>query len=356
MIENFSLRLTNWYNNNKRALPWRETNDSYAIWLSEVILQQTRVDQGMAYYQRFLSLWPTVVSLAAATEQEVLLQWQGLGYYSRARNLLHTARLVVEQHQGHFPDSYEELIKLKGIGPYTAAAIASIAFNKPHAVVDGNVQRVLSRLFGVTEPIDSPQGKKAVESIALQAIQGVDPATHNQAMMEFGALQCVPKSPDCHHCVFKNQCFAFSKGKVADLPLKTKKTKVVTRFFNYFIAIWHQQSHTFTAIQQRLESDIWKGLFEFPLIETSQEVEFEELIQSDDFNQIFDKQTFTLVRRSEVHKHQLTHRRIMARFYHLHFEQPPVFLDEKNVFLIVDNDFSIYPLPRLIDRYLQQNV
>lgn len=356
MIENFSLRLTNWYNNHKRALPWRQTNDPYAIWLSEVILQQTRVDQGLAYYQRFLALWPNVNSLAAASEQEVLLQWQGLGYYSRARNLLHTARLVVEKYQGRFPDSYNGLIGLKGIGPYTAAAIASIAFNKPHAVVDGNVQRVLSRLFGVTEPIDSLEGKKAVESIAIQAIQGVDPATHNQAMMEFGALQCVPKSPDCYNCVLKNQCFAFAKGWVAELPLKTKKTKVVARYFNYFIATWPQQSNTITLIRQRLNNDIWKGLFEFPLIETDQEIEFEALMQSKEFNQMFGKQVFTLVRRSEMHKHQLTHRRIMARFYHLHFEQPLVFLDEKNVFLIVDNDFSIYPLPRLIDRYLQQNV
>lgn len=207
----FSAKIINWYQQNKRDLPWRTTNDPYFIWLSEIILQQTRVDQGMSYYLKFTQTFPTISHLAKADNEKVMKLWQGLGYYSRARNLHTTSQIVHSDHKGQFPDSYESILELKGVGEYTAAAIASFAFNKPHAVVDGNVYRVLARVFGILTPIDSTQGKKEFRELAETLLNKKDPALHNQAIMEFGALQCKPVNPDCSSCPLQSMCYAFEK-------------------------------------------------------------------------------------------------------------------------------------------------
>ncbi|MEY4860751.1 MAG: hypothetical protein RL059_450 [Bacteroidota bacterium] len=227
--------LISWYLINKRDLPWRKTKNPYKIWMSEIILQQTRVQQGLPYYQKFISTYPTIQSLALANEDEVLNLWQGLGYYSRARNMLKTANVINEEYKGSFPTSYNDLLKLKGIGEYTAAAIASFSFNEPVAVVDGNVYRVLSRLFDIETPIDSVEGKKAFRFLADEVLDKVNPATFNQAIMEFGALHCTPKKPDCNNCVLNRTCLSRENGTISQRPVKKKKTAAKERFFVYKI-------------------------------------------------------------------------------------------------------------------------
>ncbi len=353
-MNDFSIQLTHWYDLHKRNLPWRITNNPYAIWLSEIILQQTRVDQGLAYYERFLAEWPDVFSLANASEQEVLRMWQGLGYYSRARNMLHTAKDIVFRYNGEFPSDYHTLLSLKGIGPYTAAAISSICFNGASPVIDGNVIRVLSRIFGVTEAVDSANGKKRIEELAFLLMDHDDPGTYNQAIMEFGALQCVPSSPDCEGCIFKDQCYANQAQAVKLLPLKEKKTKVTFRYFNYLVLSWEVGGEYKTIIRKRLREDIWKGLFEFPLVETTEETDFERLQHLPDFVKIAGMTRFQLLKQSATRKHILSHQKIFARFYHLHFDGSLDLVDENNISLISQNELQSYPLPRLIDRYLQE--
>jgi A/G-specific adenine glycosylase len=260
----FSRKLLPWYREHRRPLPWRETRDPYRIWLSEVMLQQTRVDQGLGYYLRFTERWPTVAELATAHENEVLKEWQGLGYYSRARNLLAAARQVMREHEGQFPDNHAELLGLKGVGDYTAAAIASIGFGRPDAVVDGNVYRVLARAFGIDTPIDSTAGRKRFKELATELLDPEHPGDHNQAVMELGATVCTPKSPDCPLCPLQAKCIAFATGKVASLPVKEGKAKTRDRFFNYL----HIASAKGIAMRQRQGKDIWAGLFELPLVES----------------------------------------------------------------------------------------
>src|ERR1041385_985871 len=254
----FSQILLSWYARNRRDLPWRKTRDPYKIWLSEVILQQTRVQQGLPYYLAFVKKCPDVKKLAAAPEDEVVKLWQGLGYYSRARNLHAAAKMVVKDFAGKFPGNYEDLRKLKGIGDYTAAAIASLSFDERKAVVDGNVYRVLSRIFGIEDAIDSTVGKKIFSELANELISQKFPADHNKAIMEFGALQCVPKNPDCKNCPFVLHCYAQKKKIIHLFPLKSKKTKITDRFF-YYLVIRHK-GHIY--IKQRTGKDIWKGLFD----------------------------------------------------------------------------------------------
>lgn len=275
-IEGFGDQLTNWHHRHKRSLPWRETNDPYAIWLSEIILQQTRIDQGLAYYNRFIKNYPVIEKLAAATEDEILKLWQGLGYYSRARNLHHTAKYITTELGGQFPTSYGTLLKLKGVGEYTAAAIASISFGLPYAVVDGNVFRVIARLFGIDTAINSTEGKKQFAQLAQQLLHPTHPADHNQAMMEFGAVQCTPKNPDCKSCLFQPRCFAYKHRLVDQLPVKNSKTKIRHRYFNYLIA----ENGNWVYLQKRIGSDIWKNLYEFPLIETDVETSPAEFLDS----------------------------------------------------------------------------
>ena len=260
----FTVPLLDWYETNARSLPWRNTKDPYQIWLSEVILQQTRVAQGLPFYQRFVSAFPTVGDLAAASEEAVLKLWQGLGYYSRARNMHATARLIQNECGGVFPNTYAELITLKGIGPYTAAAIASFAFKEVRAVVDGNVYRVLSRLFGISIPINSTEGKKYFQALADTLIDTKAPDSYNQAIMEFGATVCTPKRPNCAQCIFNSRCEANRTSKVATLPVKLNKATITKRYLHYLCIEDAQQN---IQLRRRPEGGIWAGLYEFPSIE-----------------------------------------------------------------------------------------
>lgn len=269
----FSNSLIHWYLNNKRDLPWRNTHNPYNIWLSEIMLQQTRVAQGLPYYLDFTTTFPTVFDLAKAPEEKVLKHWQGLGYYSRARNLHHTAQFVANELKGEFPKSYKELLQLKGVGEYTAAAIASFSFNEAVPVVDGNVFRVLSRYFDIETDISLASAKREFSELALELMPKNDPATFNQAMMEFGALQCVPKNPDCPNCIFSSSCAALQKKKVQNLPVKLKKIKISYRFFNYIV---FEDNQSNTLIQKRDLKGIWHNLYEFPLIETERELNLDE--------------------------------------------------------------------------------
>jgi A/G-specific adenine glycosylase len=262
----FAQALLDWYPRHRRDLPWRHTQDPYAIWLSEIILQQTRVQQGLPYYERFLAAYPTVQDLAAAPEQEVLRLWQGLGYYSRARNMRLTAQQVVNDYGGRFPATYAELLKLRGIGPYTAAAIASFAFGERVAVLDGNVYRVLSRIFGITTDIAQPSARKEFQHLADQLISVENPADYNQAIMEFGAIQCTPANPDCLFCPVREQCFAFQHGMVQQLPVKSKAKASRTRYFHYFVLRHGERVY----LRKRTHKDIWHSLYDFHLTETAE--------------------------------------------------------------------------------------
>ncbi|WP_405211174.1 A/G-specific adenine glycosylase [Dokdonia sp. Asnod2-E02] len=260
----FSNKLIAWYLEHKRDMPWRNTTHPYHIWLSEIILQQTRVAQGLPYYIAFTEAFPTVQDLAQATEEEVLKLWQGLGYYSRGRNLHASAKIIVEEMDGVFPNTYEEIKKLKGVGDYTASAIASICFNEPTAVVDGNVYRVLSRVYGIDTPINSTAGVKEFKALAQELIDEDRPADFNQAIMEFGAIQCKPQNPYCLHCIYNDSCVALQQNKVSVLPVKLKKTKVKHKYFHYLYIKDKQEQ---TIIKQRTGKGIWQGLYEFPVIE-----------------------------------------------------------------------------------------
>lgn len=310
---NFTNSLIKWYLQNKRDLPWRNTQNPYFIWLSEIMLQQTRVAQGMPYFFAFTTAFPTVFDLANASEEQVLKLWQGLGYYSRARNLHKTAQKVAFEMNGIFPSTYNELLKLKGIGEYTAAAIASFSYNEVVPVVDGNVFRVLSRYFDIETDIAIPSTKKEFAALAFELMPKNNPALFNQAIMEFGALQCVPKSPNCEICVLNAGCLALQKKKVNQLPLKSKKLKVRNRFFNYFIFLDEEEK---TIIQKRSDKGIWHNLYEFPLIETENEEDFEFIstqIQEQSFveNSIISISELNAI--SQIHK--LSHQHLYIKFW-----------------------------------------
>jgi A/G-specific adenine glycosylase len=310
---NFSNVLIKWYLQNKRDLPWRNTTNPYPIWLSEIMLQQTRVAQGMPYFLSFTTAFPTVFDLATANEEEVLKLWQGLGYYSRARNLHKTAQYIAYDLAGIFPDNYSDLLKLKGVGEYTAAAIASFSYNEVVPVVDGNVFRVLSRYFDIETDIAAASAKKEFAAFAFELIPKDNPATFNQAIMEFGALQCVPKSPNCGICVFNESCAALQKKKVDQLPVKSKKVKVRNRYFNYLVVADENNN---TIIQKRTDKGIWHNLYEFPLIETDKEEDFDfitEQIQTDYFK---DNTIISILEdndKSVIHK--LSHQHLHIKFW-----------------------------------------
>lgn len=366
--------IIDWYKKNKRNLPWRESHDPYRIWLSEVILQQTRVDQGLAYYHRFVAQYPDVFSLAAADEQAVMKLWQGLGYYSRARNLLTAARQIVNNHNGVFPGERTSLLQLKGVGAYTASAVASIAFNEPVAVVDGNVARVLSRLFTIEEPVNTRAGEKMIEQLAEELLDRQQPGEYNQALMEFGALQCVPANrrrsrsalapsqspptqaapsstvptPNCPACPLNIQCLAFSQNNVDRYPVKLKKVKVKQRYFTYLVI-----SHNgYTYIQQRTDNDIWKQMFEFPLIEHDAPIKPEALGREIERFTGLQQKDAEITGLSEPVRHQLTHRTINARFVHLRVLDGG-FSPPRRWRKILPEEIADHPLPRLIDRYLE---
>ena len=340
----FSKQLIDWYLHNKRNLPWRETTNPYSIWLSEIILQQTRVDQGMSYYFKFIENFPTVFDLAAASEEQVLKLWQGLGYYSRARNLHFSAKFIVDEFKGEFPSTYKDLLKLKGVGDYTASAIASICFNEPTAVVDGNVYRVLARYFGIDTSINSSAGIKIFKQLAQELIDKKNPGTHNQAMMEFGSLMCKPSNPDCNICPLNNSCFALSKNKVKELPVKEKKAKIKTRHFNYLVI---QSSDQKTKIVKR-ETGIWKNLYEFPLIETSDIIDEKQLVEHKIYKELFCDSVATVsLFDEEVLVHKLTHQHIYTKFW-------VVNTTVSDHFSIPWNTVKKYPVPALIDNFLNR--
>lgn len=307
----FSRSLVSWYKQNKRDLPWRGEKDPYKIWLSEIILQQTQVAQGLGYFERFVEKYPTVGQLATAPEDEVLKLWQGLGYYSRARNLHHSAKTIVKDFKGKFPNIFLNIRSLKGIGDYTAAAIASFAFNLPHAVVDGNVYRLLARVFGIDTPIDRGPGKKQFSELAARLLDEKNPGIHNQAIMEFGSQYCKPVNPDCPNCVFNSRCRAFAEKRVHELPVKVKKTKIRARYFNYLVV---SDKKGRIIVNKRKESDIWKGLYEFCLLETDKEKELKELMKQKEFH-TYCAPGFTIKHASKTYKHILSHQHLYARFY-----------------------------------------
>ena len=311
-LKYISKKIIAWYDNNKRDLPWRDITDPYKIWISEIILQQTRVNQGLGYYLRFIERFPTVDILAEGDEDSVLKHWQGLGYYTRARNLHKAARQIMTDFEGIFPTQHSNIIKLAGIGEYTAAAICSFAFEQPYAVVDGNVYRVLSRLFEIQTPIDSGTGKKEFALLAQELLSKSHPGIHNQALMEFGALQCVPVSPDCKACPLKSVCLAFENNLTSLLPVKSPKKKSTNRFFNYLF-IRYQEN---TYLQKRIEKDVWQNLFEFPLIESDRLLNTGELVGDNTFKTILgDAGEVEIHKISNPMKHILSHRVIYAQFF-----------------------------------------
>lgn len=311
--------LIKWYLQNKRDLPWRKTVDPYQIWLSEIMLQQTRVAQGMPYFFSFTKEFPTVKDLADASEEKVLKLWQGLGYYSRARNLHKTAQYISNDLNGVFPDSYKELLKLKGVGEYTAAAIASFSYNELVPVVDGNVFRVLSRYFDIESDIALPAAKKEFTALAQELMPKDNPALFNQAIMEFGALQCVPKSPDCSVCVFNESCIALQKGKVNMLPMKSKKLKVTNRYFNYLIL---EDVLGNTLIQKRTAKGIWHNLYEFPLLESQSIVDFNE-VSKKATEEIFSEYTIISIEdcSESTIVHKLSHQHLHIQFWKIKVEE-----------------------------------
>ncbi len=339
-------KLILWYKQHKRDLPWRNTTDAYKIWLSEIMLQQTQVAQGLNYYLKFINEFDTVTQLANATEDKVLQMWQGLGYYSRARNLHATAKMISENYNGVFPNNYNEIKKLKGIGDYTAAAISSIAYNLPYAVVDGNVYRVLSRLFNINTPINSSQGKKYFQQLATEILNINTPSQHNNAIMEFGALQCKPKNPQCETCPLQTNCLAFANNTMQLLPVKDKKIKIKNRYFNYIVFNYKD----YLYIQKRTEKDIWQNLFEFYLIETTTTVDEKTLLNSDEFKKI--SSAYELIKTSHLKKHILSHQHIYSTFYEISVAKPLIF---EQFIKIKKSDLGNFALPQLIVKYLQNN-
>jgi A/G-specific adenine glycosylase len=347
----FAQTLIDWYQRHKRALPWRETTDPYLIWLSEVILQQTRVAQGLPYFQRFAEAYPTVQDLANAPQDEVLRLWQGLGYYSRARNMHHTARQIVEEHNGRFPDRYSELLKLRGVGSYTAAAIASFAFREQVAVLDGNVFRVLARVFGLSDDIAAPAARKVFQQLADQLIPADAPDTYNQAIMEFGAIQCTPVMPDCLFCPLQQSCFAFTHGLVQELPVKSKAKAARPRYFHYLVFEYGGAYY----LRKRLSGDIWEGLYDFYLHESdAKALDKAALLQELNGAGIaVDEAHFEQPQRE--YKHLLSHQKITARFYlvRLASRLREEVLQEARLALYSSVEIENLPKPILINGYLK---
>jgi A/G-specific adenine glycosylase len=351
-LNSISATLIQWYEQYKRDLPWRDTDDPYKIWISEILLQQTRVNQGLDYYYRFIERFPDVQSLAAASEDEVLKYWQGLGYYSRARNLHKAAQQVVSRFGGKFPDQYADVLSLSGVGEYTAAAICSFAYNLPFAVVDGNVFRVLARLFGIDTPIDSLQGKKEFKLLANELLDEQHPGQHNQAIMEFGALQCTPVSPACESCPLFTQCVALANGSIAVLPVKTQKIKTRARYFNYLFIKYTDK----TYLQKRTGNDVWKNLYEFPLIEADRLLEESEIFQHSYFNKITAgiSSGINISLLSAPLKHVLTHQQIYAQCFIIEIKEESEFLRffEKTAIEHIGD----YAVSRLMEILIQNHI
>jgi len=340
----FKDTLIHWYLQNKRELPWRKTKSPYHIWLSEIILQQTRVAQGLPYFLKFIEAFPTVYDLAKAPESEVLKLWQGLGYYSRARNLHFTAKHIVEHLDGVFPNNFKDLKKLKGVGDYTASAIASICFKEPAAVVDGNVYRVLSRFFGIDTPINSTKGIKEFKLLAQSLIATDKPDTYNQAIMDFGAIQCKPKNPDCKTCPFQNSCVAFDKKLIDQLPVKEKKLKIKKRYFNFIVVSTDNNN---TVLQERTSKGIWQNLYQFPLIESQKPIDEKELVNTNDFENWFPNDVELSLFNTQDIIHKLSHQHLHTKFWIIK-------TSTVNLKTIPWSSVSSYPVPILIANFLEK--
>lgn len=332
-----------WYLENVRDLPWRKVKDPYMIWMSEIILQQTRVAQGMSYYLKFIDAFPTVFDLANAEEEVVLKLWQGLGYYSRARNLHFSAKYVVNELEGRFPATYKELLLLKGVGDYTASAVASICYNENTAVVDGNVYRVLSRYYGISTPINSTKGIKIFKELAQEILDISNPGQHNQAIMDFGATQCKPSNPDCHTCPFKDSCIAFEKNLIAELPVKEKKIKVKNRYFNFIVL---KSRNGGTKIEKRVGKGIWENLYQFPLVETSSSIEVEEFIENVDFLKIASDFKSLKLYNTKDWVHKLSHQHLFVKFW-------VVTTDAIDQDFVSYRKIDDYPVPRIVHRFIE---
>ncbi len=341
----FNKTITFWYSNSKRDLPWRNTKNPYHIWLSEIILQQTQVKQGLSYYEAFVKTFPTVYDLANASEETVLKLWQGLGYYSRARNLHFSAKYIVNELNGFFPNTYKEIIKLKGVGDYTASAIASFAFNEVAAVVDGNVYRVLSRYFGISTPINSTKGIKEFKTLASSLIDHKNPGLFNQAIMEFGAIQCKPKKPDCTSCPLNMSCIALEKDRINQLPVKLKKTKITHKYFNFLVIMSNDGK---IILEKRESKGIWQNLNQFPLIESERSLdahEFNELnLKDSPLNNIEFK--FALYNDNDI-IHKLSHQHLHTKFWIITTEE-----SLKNAISI--SEIENYPVPILIGKFIEE--
>lgn len=340
-----SKTLIRWYHQHKRDLPWRHEKDPYKIWLSEVILQQTQVAQGLSYYYRFVEAYPEVKHLAKAPEDEVLKHWQGLGYYSRARNLHQAAKTIVKDYKGRFPADYPAIRGLKGVGDYTAAAIASFAYNLPYAVLDGNVYRVLSRIFGIATAIDSTAGKKEFQALADRLLDQKNPADHNQAIMEFGSQYCKPVNPACDACIFKSRCFAFQNNLVSALPAKEKKVKIRPRVFNYLVI--GDKNKRF-LLRKRGGNDIWQGLYEFPLLETTEVLQSDQVLKNPALKQLCSGKTVLLFE-SKAYKHILSHQHLQAKFFVIRTNGN---FRHENGISCNYNELNSYAFPRLIEKFL----
>lgn len=334
---------------NQRTMPWKGEKDAYKIWLSEIILQQTRVEQGLEYYKKIIANYPTITHLANAKDAQVFKLWEGLGYYSRCKNLLVAARFVQEKYKGVFPDTYDKILELKGVGNYTAAAIASFAYNLPYAVVDGNVYRVLSRVFAIDLPIDTTEGKKHFAQLAQQLLSKQQPAQYNQAIMDLGATVCKPKQPLCMDCPFQKICVAHKTNTIEQYPIKTKKIEIKQRWF-YYLVIEHNHK---IAIAQRTEKDIWQNLFQFYLVETAAEEKLNNLIVKNWLHQKLNyNKGFTIQNISKLLQQQLTHRTINGKFIYIMVNQP---ISIENYFWIKKEELKNYAFPKLINTYWQQN-
>lgn len=344
----FTEILHSWYKKHARALPWRNISDPYKIWVSETILQQTRISQGLPYYKCFIERFPNIAELAAADSDEVMKYWEGLGYYTRIRNMHEAAKNIVLEHNGKFPGSYDAVRKLKGIGDYTAAAIVSIAFGMPYAAIDGNVLRVIARCFGIEEAINTSATKKKINRLATELLDVENPGIHNQAMMELGALVCKPQNPDCELCPIKNVCRAYINNMVKQLPFKNKPQP---RKIRYFIFLVIRCGQTF-AIEKREEPDIWKNLYQFPLVETEMLPDCEEVVHLPGMWEILQNSGAVITGISRIYQHELTHRRIIARFVHVNTETKPT--RGERIIWINTEDFSTFAFPALIKNYLQE--
>jgi A/G-specific adenine glycosylase len=349
MKKSFTAGLLAWNEQeNTRDLPWKGIRDPYRIWLSEIILQQTRVEQGGPYYEQFIRAYPTVQDLAAAPDEEVFRLWQGLGYYARCKNMLAAARQIVNEHGGRFPDTYEEIRQLKGVGPYTAAAIASFAFNLPHAVLDGNVFRVLSRYFGIHTPIDSTAGKKEFAALAQELLPIGHAAAYNQSIMDFGAVVCKPQQPLCPKCPLAANCIALRQSLVSQLPVKSKKLEIKKRYFHYIVLEYKNQVY----IRKRTANDIWQNLHEFILLETPAPLDLPDLETTAGFRDALRRVPYTVNGVSGTFKQQLTHQTIYSRFVLLSAGKQPRLTDHMAV---PRDQLSRYAFPKTITSFLQNS-